>query len=39
MGTNYRCSDQGLAGFACLTSTAPDSSGNQPHHAANRNNK
>ena len=23
--TNYRCSDQGLAGFACRTSTAPDS--------------
>jgi hypothetical protein len=23
--TNYRCSNQGLAGFACHTSTAPDS--------------
>ncbi len=27
--TNYRCSDQGLAGFACRTSTAPDSGGSQ----------
>ena len=29
--TNYRCSDQGLAGFACRTSTAPDSGGSQTH--------
>lgn len=28
--TNYRCSDQGLAGFACRTSTVPDSKKKQP---------
>jgi hypothetical protein len=39
MWTNYRCSDQGLAGFACHTSTAPDSTGKQNHPERNRNNK
>ena len=35
--TNYRCSDQGLAGFACRTSTAPDSAQSQPHATGLRN--
>jgi hypothetical protein len=35
--TNYRCSDQGLAGFACRTSTAPDSPERQNQHGAWRN--
>jgi len=35
--TNYRCSDQGLAGFACRTSTAPDSGERQTRATALRN--
>jgi len=35
--TNYRCSDQGLAGFACRTSTAPDSSGSETQQDGFRN--
>ena len=35
--TNYRCSDQGLAGFACRTSTAPDSPERQNQRGGFRN--
>ena len=35
--TNYRCSDQGLAGFACRTSTAPDSQKRQAQEDGIRN--
>jgi hypothetical protein len=35
--TNYRCSDQGLAGFACRTSTAPDSGQRQNQPGRMRN--
>ncbi len=35
--TNYRCSDQGLAGFACRASTTPDSALRQNQHAPLRN--
>jgi len=35
--TNYRCSDQGLAGFACRTSTAPDSGEMETHPGRFRN--
>lgn len=35
--TNYRCSDQGLAGFACRTSTAPDSAESQAEAIPSRN--
>ena len=37
--TNYRCSDQGLAGFACRISTTPDSGEreNQPRSFRNGN--
>jgi len=35
--TNYRCSDQGLAGFACRTSTAPGSPERQNQPADFRN--
>ena len=37
--TNYRCSDQGLAGFACHSSTAPDSGGKENQPGTARNNK
>jgi len=35
--TNYRCSDQGLAGFACRISTAPDGSGSETDSTSFRN--
>ena len=35
--TNYRCSDQGLAGFACRKSTAPDSAERKNQTAQIRN--
>lgn len=35
--TNYRCSNQGLAGFACRTSTAPDSASSETHVQGMRN--
>jgi len=39
MWTNYRCSDQGLAGFACHTSTAPDSEGKETRRRQTRKEK